>query len=124
MPTYLKQTAGAFVKYEAPMGYSRDEVTVVAGQNLTAGTVVGRIAASGKIKAWDPAAADGSETAIGVLVAAVDATAGDAPGVIVSRHAIVVDADSLVWAGSPTQGEKDAAVASLAAAGILARKTA
>lgn len=124
MPTILKQTASDFVKYEAPMGYSRDDVTVVAGQNLTAGTVVGRITASGKIKAWDPAATDGSETAIGVMAANADATNGDVQSVIVARHAIVVDPDNLVWAGSPTQAQKDAAIASLAANGILARKTA
>lgn len=121
--TTLNPTAGAYLKYEAPMGYSRDEVTVAAGQNLSAGTVVGRITASGEIAAWDPAAIDGTQNAVGILLSDVDATAATAPGVIVARHAIVVDADNLVWPGSPTQAQKDNAIAELKALGIIARKT-
>ncbi len=105
----LNPTAGAYLKYEAPMNYSRDEVTVASGQSLAAGTVVGRITASGEIAAWDPAATDGSQTAVGILLADVDAASAAAPGIIVARHAIVVDADSLVWGGTPTQARKDAA---------------
>jgi hypothetical protein len=53
----------------------------------------------------------------------VDATAAARPGVIVARHAIVVERDNLVWGGSPTNAQKDAAIAQLKALGILARKT-
>lgn len=119
----LNPTAGAYLKYEAPMNYSREEVTVAAGQNLVAGTVVGRISASGEYVAWNPAATDGSQTAAGILLADVDASAAAAPGIIVARHAIVVDADNLVWPGTPTQAQKDAAIAELKSLGILARKT-
>ncbi|RMD93351.1 MAG: head decoration protein [Alphaproteobacteria bacterium] len=123
MPTTMNRTVGAFVKYEAPQNYSRDDITVVSGQNLVAGTVLGKITASGKYTAWDPAAVDGSETAVGVLVDDVDASSGDAAGVMIARHAIVVDKSGLVFAGSPTEAQKDTAVADLASVGILSRTT-
>lgn len=122
MPT-MNKTEGQFLKYEAPQGYSRDDVIVASGQNIAIGQVVGRITASGKIAAFNPGATDGTQNAIGVSLAAVDATASDKPGVIVARHAIVVDRDNLVWGGSPTNAQKDAAIAQLKALGILARAT-
>ncbi len=119
----MSNTIGQFVKYEADQRYSRENVTVVSGQNLAAGTVVGRITASGKIKVYDNAAVDGSQTAIGVLTAGVDASAADAPGVIIARHAIVVDKTGLVWKAAMSDNDKDAGIAELKAAGILARAT-
>ena len=117
----MTNTVGQFVKYEGPQNYSRDDVIVASGNNLAAGTVVGIITASGKIKAYDNDASDGTQTAVGVLVAGVDATSADIPGVIVRRHAIVAK-ESLVWgAGVTTQGEKDAAYVDLEAAGVLCR---
>lgn len=119
----MNATLGQFLKYEAPQNYSREDVIVASGQNLKCGQVVARITASGKIAAYAPGAIDGTETAIGILTADVDATGGDKPGVIIARHAIVVDAANLVWGGTPTDPQKVAAIASLKAAGILARKT-
>lgn len=113
----------AFVKYEAPQNYSRDDVIVVSGQNLAIGTVVGRITASGKVTAWTTGAADGSQNAIGVLTAAVNATAGDAPGVIIARHAEIVTAPHLVFAGAPTDPQKATAMAAMRALGIVSRVT-
>lgn len=122
MPT-MQATEGQFLKYEAPQGYSREDVTVASGQNLVAGQVVGRITASGHIAAFAAGASDGTQNAVGVMLAAVNATAGPLPGVMVARHAIVVDRDNLVWGGTPTNAQKDAAIAQLKALGILARKT-
>lgn len=51
--------------------------TLVAGQNLPARSVVGRIAASGKLAVCNPGANDGSQVAVGILVHACDATAAD-----------------------------------------------
>lgn len=122
MPT-MQATEGQFLKYEAPQGYSREDVTVASGQNLVAGQIVGRITASGHIAAFAAGASDGTQNAVGVMLAAVNATAGPLPGVMVARHAIVVDRDNLVWGGTPTNAQKDAAIAQLKALGILARKT-
>jgi hypothetical protein len=55
---------GDLLKYEAPNLYSRDQVTVAAGQNLPLGTVVGMVTATtAKVKQIDPAATDGSQVA-------------------------------------------------------------
>lgn len=99
---------------------SRDTVTVVSGQNLVAGAVVGKITASGKYKEYDNAAVDGSETAAGVLVDAVDASAADTLGVITARLSEVRLA-ALTWKSGMSQGDKDAGVVDLAALFVIAR---
>ena len=39
-------------------------ITVLSGETLEAGAVLGKVTASGKYKALDPAAVDGSEVAV------------------------------------------------------------
>lgn len=111
---------GEFIIAEANGSISREEVTIVSGQNLAAGTVVGKITASGKYTAYDDDNADGSETAAGILYAAVDASGGDKKGVIIARHAEVADS-LLVWAGTNDAGDKTAGKADLAALDIILR---
>ena len=113
---------GDLLKYEAPNLYSRDQITVAAGQVLALGAVVGVITASSKVKVVDPSASDGSEVAAGVLIQAVDANLADRDdGLIVARHAIVAD-HALVWPTGITVAEKKSASAQLKALGILVRK--
>jgi hypothetical protein len=112
---------GDWLKYEEDNLYSRDEVTVASGQSLATGTVIGVITASGKVTQLAPAASDGSETAAGVLLNPVDASAGDQPGVIIARHAICSD-KGLVWPASITGPQKAAAISQLKALGILVRE--
>lgn len=113
---------GDLLKYEAPNLYSRDPVTVAAGQVLALGAVVGVITASSKVKVVDPSASDGSEVAAGVLIQPVDANLADRDdGLIVARHAIVAD-HALVWPTGITVAEKKSASAQLKALGILVRK--
>jgi hypothetical protein len=52
-------------------------VTVISGQNLAAGAVLGKITASGKFNLSLTAAADGSQTPVAVLAEACDASGGD-----------------------------------------------
>ena len=87
---------GEAILSEAPGGVSRDQVTVVSGQNLPNNAVVGKITATGKIAKYDNGASDGTEVAYGVLLAAVDATGGDAPGTLLERVA-ELKADLLDW---------------------------
>lgn len=113
---------GDLLKYEAPNLYSRDQVTVLAGQNLVLGTVAGMVTATGKVKRIDPSATDGSQVAAGVIIQSIDATAGDGPdGLLIARHAIVAD-HALVWPSGITTAEKTAAIAQLKNLGILVRK--
>lgn len=90
---------GEFLISESAGDRSRKNITVVSGQNLAAGTVVGKITASGKYTAYDDDNGDGSEAAAGILVCAVDATDADKAGVIIDRDAEVKD-DLLVWAST------------------------
>ena len=113
---------GDLLKYEAPNLYSRDQVTVGAGQNLLLGTVVGLVTATAKLKQIDPSATDGSQYAAGVLMQSVDATLIDREdGLMLARHAIVAD-HALAWPAAITTAEKQAAIAQLKSLGILVRK--
>lgn len=115
---------GDLLKYEAPNLYSRDVATVAAGQNLVLGTVVGREAATAKLKALDPAATDGTEVAAGVLAADSDATLIDRDdALLIARHAIVARS-ALVWPAGITPTEQAAATAQLEARGVLVRTSA
>lgn len=122
MPVLNEQNyLGDWLKFEADNLYSRDEVTVVSGQNLTTGAVVGVITASGKITQLAPGASDGSQNAAGVLLLDVEASAADKPGVIIARHAICSD-KKIVWPGGITGPQKTAAIAQLKALGVLVRE--
>jgi Bacteriophage lambda head decoration protein D len=70
--------AGEFVVSEGNGKIWRETITVLSGQNVQDGAVLGKVTASGKYKALDPAAADGSQSAAGILYDAADATAADA----------------------------------------------
>lgn len=91
MPTLNEGVhAGEFLLSEGSGAISREAVTVASGEGvLAAGTVMGKVTASGKYVAHDPEAEDGSQTAAGVLYAPVDATAADAKGVVIARLAEV-----------------------------------
>ncbi|MBL7998330.1 MAG: head decoration protein [Candidatus Kapabacteria bacterium] len=52
--------------------------TLASGNNLVAGAVLGRITASGKFTAWNPAASNGSQNIAGILVNATNASGADA----------------------------------------------
>jgi len=125
MPTLTQApNLGDLLKYEAPNLYSREQATVAAGQNLPLGAVVGLEAATGKLKALDPSATDGTEVAAGVLGNAVDATLIDREdAILIARHAIVARG-ALVWPAGITAAQKAAAIAQLVARGILVRDSA
>lgn len=99
---------------------SRETITVAEGQKLEAGTVLGKITASGFYTQLDPAAADGSEAAAAILIAACDATDADTKAAVIARDAEVSDA-RLTWPVGISQPEKASAVAELAAMNIHVR---
>ena len=91
--------AGEFVVSEGDGRISRETITILSGQNLTVAADLGKVTASGKYKALDPAASDGSQTAAGVLYEAVDASAADVEGGAIVRLA-EVNAAELLWPSS------------------------
>lgn len=99
---------------------SRDKATLVAGQALSAGTVLGRITASGKYTLHNPAANDGSQTAVAVLLADCDATSADATALVLARLA-EVKAALLAFKSGITAPQTATALASLVAQNIVAR---
>jgi hypothetical protein len=124
MPTVFTESMnlGDLLKYEAPNLYSRDRVTVAAGQNLPLGAVIGVVTATGKVKQIDPSATDGTQVAAGVLMQACDAALAErTDGLIVARHAIVSD-HALQWPTGITTAEQQAAVAQLKSLGVLVRQ--
>lgn len=114
------QHTAEFIVSEANGARSRATGTLVSGEDLAAGTVLGVITASGKWTQFNQDAADGSETAAAVLYAAVDASGGDADAVAVVRDAEVNGAE-LVWPSDIEAGEKTDAIADLANVGVIVR---
>ena len=115
---------GDLLKYEAPNRYSRDVATIAAGQNLPLGTVLGRKTDDGKHYPIDPAATDGTETAIGVLANEIDATNADrSDAILIARHAIVAKT-ALVWPIALTGAQRIFYEQQLADRGVLVRESA
>ena len=98
---------------------ARDNITIISGQNLNAGTVLGRIA-SGKWTLHNPTASDGSEVARGVLGGDCDATIADKKAVGIVRLAEVKGA-MLIYKAAITAPQKAAAIIALAAQMIIVR---
>lgn len=101
------------------IGYHVDQATLISGQNLVAGTVVGKITASGKYTILAPAAGDGSQNAAGVIVPNVNASTGDvATARFLLRGPAQLNANDITWPGGITGPQKTTAIAQLLALGI------
>jgi hypothetical protein len=124
----MAPTLGDLLKYELNGNYSRETVTLKAGTNYALGSVLGKITATAKYR-LSPAAQvvgdEGAESAVAVLIEAVDATAADKTGLVIARGPAIVSKAALVFDASvDQQSEKNAKHAELAAAGIVPRDTA
>lgn len=122
MTTYTEGLRPAeIIQSEANGTLSREQVTIVSGAGvLVAGTVLGKITASGKYKAYDDDNVDGSETAAAVLLYPVDATSADVIVTVLFRLA-EIKAAAVTWAGTNDAGDKTAGIADLAAKNIIIR---
>ena len=96
-------------------------MTVASGQNLKRGAVVGMVTTSGLIKQLAPAAEDGTEVTIGIMMDDVNASTGNTKTVAIMREAIVAH-NAVVWPASITAAQKKAATESLKNYGIVLRK--
>ncbi|WLQ14291.1 head decoration protein [Hahella aquimaris] len=113
---------GDLLKFEAPNLYSRDVASVAVGQKLALGAVVS-LDAEGRLKALTPAA-EGGDTAVGVLAVSIDATSAERhDALFIARHAVVAS-DALIWPSDITPEQKAAAIAQLKARGLLVRASA
>lgn len=95
------------------------QFTTVTSGVVPTGAVVGRVTALKKLVPCVSGANDGSQTPVGFVFTTVDASGGDVECVLVKSRAVVNPLE-LVWDVSfDTQAKKDAALATLAAAGIV-----
>jgi len=121
MTTLTETThASGFLMSEANGQRSRDNVTIVSGEDLEAGAVLGKITASGKYAAYDSNAADGTQTAVAVLLAKCDATAGDTAAAVIARDA-EVNGDELVYQSTSPAQDTAGAATDLKSVGIVVR---
>ena len=111
-------TAVVGTPFAGPVNFTiADGATDFAAGDRFAITVA---AGSGKYKEYNPANRDGSQTAVAVLYASVDATGGDTEGVIIARHA-EVNAEELIWFSGADANQKSAGLAQLKTHDIIAR---
>lgn len=122
MPTSFTEAAadGEVVLSEANGTRSRETITLLTGVSYRAGEVLGKITSGGKYNQADQGASDGTETAVAVLIYAVDATGGDKPGDILARDA-EVKASMLQYKSGQSGGNQTTSRTELAAVGIISR---
>ena len=114
--------AGGFLVWEVLRDYTRETVTIASGAGkLEPGTVLGKITAGGKYTTLAPAATNGSQNAAGILWDAVDASAADAPGVVMLRGPAIVNRHEIIWPEGATEAQITAATSALATIGIILR---
>ncbi len=121
MLTEGKHTGG-FLVWEVLRDYTRETVTIASGAGkLEPGTVLGRITTGGKYTSFAPGASNGSQNASGILWDSVDASAADAPAVILFRGPAIVNRQDLVWPDGATEAQITTATTALASIGIILR---
>jgi len=114
------QHGAEFIASEGNGTVSRNTATLIAGQNLSAGSVLGKITASGKFTQLNTGGADGSQNAAAILLDNVNATAADTTCVIVVGPSEVNNKE-LIWPGGITGPQKTTAIGALDALSIRVR---
>lgn len=107
---------------DEPTGrHGRDNIILASGSGkVEAGTVVGKVTATGKFMPYDNAASDGSEVAFGVTLYDADATSADALVSAITRESSL-DIHQLKWKTGTDDAAKAAAAVDLAARFIVLR---
>ena len=128
MPTLTAPpTLGDLLKFELNPSYTRETATLKAGTAYPLGSVLGRITASSECRlspAAEVAGDEGAETAVAVLLQAIDATDGAATGLIAARGPVILAEAALAFDASVDQpAERAAKIAQLSAVGLVARTT-
>jgi hypothetical protein len=114
--------AGGFLVWEVLRDYTRETVTIASGAGkLEPGTVLGKITTGGKFTKLTPAATNGSQNAAGILWAGVDASAADAPGIVILRGPALVNRHEIIWPEGASEAQITAATTALGALGVILR---
>lgn len=129
MPTLtMAPTLGDLLKYELNASYCRETVTLKSRTSYALGSVLGKVTASGKYRlapATQVVGDEGAETAVAILLEAVDATAADKPGLVAARGPVILSKAALAFDASvDLAAEKTAKHVQLSAVGLVPRDTA
>ncbi len=121
-----KPKVGNLVKheYEPAHGFCREVATVnvAADTEVSVGSVLGKVTASGKYVPRDPDASDGSEVAAGVAVENKTITAAtDTTLAVMVRGNSILAKGALVFDVTHDAGEQATAISEIEALGILVR---
>jgi len=128
MPGILKTTqvglrgAGHFVSGPNDPNQANDHIVIKASADaMVAGQVLGKVTATGQYAKHDPALADGSEVAAAILWADAEDVAATRRVAAVTRGPTVANGNALTFKTGITVPQRDAAVAALAAKGLMIR---
>lgn len=114
-----------FILSEGNGNVSRDNVTLEGGFTdagvIKAGTVLGKLTSGGHYVISPNSGADGSQTAVAILIDNVDVTDADVVAAVIARNA-EVNGDCLEFDSTVDDADKKATKATqLAAVGIIVR---
>lgn len=118
---YNNYRAGCYLGEGEALNIVNEEITVASGAGkLRAGTVLGKITASGKFVLYDPALTNGAELAANavILFDEVDATAADAKAVATVRGPRTINKNMLFYKAGMTAPQILAVNTGLRAKGI------
>lgn len=117
-----KAGAGHFLIGENDPNLSNESITLApTGVDLLAGTILGKITASGLYVPINPAAADGSQNFAGILYGRRDTNASNQRATAVVRRQ-VVNSNLLTYVNAANAAQKTAIEAQAAAAMVMFRK--
>ena len=113
---------GEFILSEANGQRSRETITIASGAGvIAAGTVLGKVTASGKYVASAVGASDGSEVPAAINIHGADASSADATVSAIVRDAEVNGKCLTYHADRDLAAEKTAANTALATLGVIVR---
>lgn len=113
MTTYTqRKTETDLLIVEVKVGWTKDRRTLAQSATPYVFGEVLAANAAGALVQLAPAATDGTQTAVAVLLEDVNATAADTPGTVIARGA-AVDPAELVWPTGITAPQITAALADL-----------
>ena len=113
---------GEFILSEANGQRSRETITLASGAGvIAAGTVLGKVTASGKYVASAVGASDGSEAPAAINIYGADASAADVTVSAIVRDAEVNGKCLTYHADRDQPAERTAAKAALATLGVIVR---
>lgn len=107
-----------YIKHEYPdVTYTRETITVGTAANLAAGTVLGKITATGKYVQVNLAAEDGSQNVAGILIRDAAAAESDVESLAITMGPAIAT-DKIIYPSGATDANKATINAGLKSIGI------